>query len=77
MGHLAEVGGAGVFGGVDTVAEAADFFLAGEHAFDVLDGIFTGLVDGVEEAHDFFVGAAVEGAFEGADGAGYGGVHVG
>ena len=43
----------------------------------MLDGIFAGLVDGVEQVHDGFVGAAVQRALERADGAGDGGVHVG
>ena len=75
-GHAAEMGRAGVFGGVDAVAEAGDLFLAGEHAADVLDGVGAGFVDGVEELHGGLVGAAVEGTLEGADGAGDGGVHV-
>ncbi len=85
FGHLAEVGGAGVFGLVDAVAAAGDLFLAGEHGGDMHKGVIDGVdsflrglfVDGVEQAHDVLVGSAVEGAFEGADGSGDGGVDVG
>jgi len=59
------------------MAEAGDFFLFGKHLPYVLDGIGAGLVDGVEEPHGGFIGATVEGAFEGADGSGDGGVDVG
>ena len=69
--------GAGVFGVIDAVAEAGDFFLLGEHLPDVLDWVGAGLVDGVEEAHGGLVGAAVQWAFECADGSGDGGVDVG
>ena len=41
----------------------------------MLDRVFAGLVDRVEQVHDGFVGAAVQRAFERADGAGDGGVH--
>ena len=71
------MGRAGIFGVVDAVAEAGDLLLLGEHLLDVLDGVGAGFVDGVEEAHGGFVGSAVERAFEGADGAGDGGVDVG
>ena len=77
FGHAAEVRGARVFGVVDAVAEAGDFFLLGEHLADVLDGVGTGFVDGVEEAHGGLVGSAVEGTFEGSDGTGDSGVDVG
>ncbi len=68
------MGGAGIFGVVDAVAEAGDLFLLREHLPDVLDGIFAGLVDGEEQLHGGLVGAAVQRTLEGADGAGDGGV---
>ena len=71
------MGGAGVLGLVDAMAEAGDLLLGGQHAFDVLDRIGAGLVDGVEQAHHALVGAAVQRALERADGAGDGGVDVG
>ncbi len=77
LAHLAQVGGAGVFGLVDAVAEAGDLLLGGQHILHVFDGIGAGLVDGVEQAHDAFVGAAVQRSLERADGAGDGRVDVG
>ena len=77
LGHAAEVGRAGIFGVVDAMAEAGDFFLLGEHLFHVLDWVGARFFDGVEEAHGGLVGSAVEWAFEGADGSGDGGVDVG
>src|SRR6185437_12348780 len=62
--------------GVDAVTEAGDFFLALQHSAYVRDGIFLRLVDRVEDAHDGFVGSAVQWPLQGADGAGDGGVHV-
>uniref|UniRef100_E6QM64 Uncharacterized protein n=1 Tax=mine drainage metagenome TaxID=410659 RepID=E6QM64_9ZZZZ len=76
LAHATEMGGARVFGLVDAVSEAGDFFLVGEHLFDVLDGVSASLVDGEEHTHDGFVCPAVERAFEGADCAGDGGVNV-
>ena len=77
FGHAAQMGRARVFRVVDAVAEAGDFFLFCEHLADVFDGVGSGFVDGVEEAHGGLVGSAVEWAFEGADGSGDGGVDVG
>ena len=77
LAHAAQVGGAGVFGLVDAVAEAGDLLLGGEHVLHVFDGVGAGLVDGVEQAHHGFIGAAVQRALERADGAGDGGVNVG
>src|SRR6266851_4978540 len=77
MPRAAEVGRAGIFGVVDAMAEAGDFFLLGEHLLHVFDWVGAGFFDGVEEAHGGLVGSAVEGAFEGADGTGDGGVDVG
>jgi hypothetical protein len=71
------VGGAGVFGLVDAVAEAGDLLLGGQHVLHVFDRVGAGLVDGVEQAHDALVGAAVQRALERADGAGDGRVDVG
>ncbi len=51
--------------------------MAASMSFDVFDGVGAGLVDGVEQAHHAFIGAAVERALERADGAGNGGVNVG
>ena len=73
----AQVGGAGVFGLVNAVAEAGDLLLGGEHVLHVFDGVGAGLVDGEEQAHHAFVGAAMERALERADGAGNCGVNVG
>src|ERR1035438_10269849 len=75
--HAAQVRGAGVFSLVDAMAKAGDFLFRGEHALDVFDRVGTGLVDGIEQAHHALVGAAVQRAFERADGAGNSGVDVG
>ena len=74
---VAEVGRAGIFGVVNTMAESGDLLLLGEHFLDVLDWIGALGLDGVEQAHRGLVGAAVERTTERADGAGDGGVNVG
>src|ERR1700736_1667885 len=71
------MGRARIFGVVDAVTEAGDFFLLGEHLPDVFDRVGAGFFDGIEEAHGGLVGSAVKGAFEGTDGSGDGGVDVG
>ncbi len=74
-GHFLEVRGAWVEDLVDAVADAHDFFLFGEPFFDPwIDVGF--LTDFLEHVDDALVGSAVEWAFESADGAGDGGVHV-
>ena len=65
-----------VFGGVDAVAEAGDLLLARQHLPHVLDRVFAGLVDGVEQVHDRLVGPAVQRSLKRADGAGDRGVHI-
>ena len=62
---------------VDAVAEAGDLFLVCEHLFDVLDGVGTGFVDGIEQAHGGLIGSPMKGTFKSADGTGDGGVDVG
>jgi len=42
------------------VAEAGDLLLGGQHILHVFDRVGASLVDFVEQAHDAFVGAAME-----------------
>src|ERR1035437_5923748 len=49
--HLAQVGGAGVLGLVDAVAEAGDLLLGGEHVLDVFHRIGAGFINGRSEEH--------------------------
>ena len=64
--HPAQVGGAGVLGAVDAVAEAGHPALAGEHAADgVLDPpVVRVAADGEQHPHDGGVGPAVQGALQ-------------
>ena len=75
-GHFLKVGGAGIEGLVDAVADAHDLFFVREAVFD--EGVdFIEGANFFEHLDDSFVGAAVEGAFEGADGRGDRGVKIG
>ena len=73
--HRTEVRGAGVERFVDAVPDAHDFFLLDELVFDPGLHIFL-VADLLEHVDDAFVGAAVERAFEGADGGSNRGIHI-
>ena len=61
---------------IDTVSEAGDFLLVGEHVADFfLGGV--GRAAGKKKLHDILVCPAMQRAFERGDRAGDGGVHVG
>src|SRR5262245_16838584 len=75
-GEFFEVDGTGIAVFVNAVAEAHDFFLLGQGVADPGFGTVR-CADFVENIHRGFVGAAVERAFEGADGGGDAGMQVG
>jgi len=78
FGHAAEVRGSGIFGVVRRGGRRPEiFFLSANICPDVLDGVGSGFVDGVERRMGASLGSAVERAFESADGTGDGGVDVG
>ena len=66
--HDAQVRGAGIFGVVDAVTEAGNFFLLLQHLADVSDRVSLLPVDSVQEAEDGFVGAAMQWALQCSDG---------
>ncbi len=53
-----------VFRLVDTVAESGDLLLGSQHVLHIFHRVRPGLVDGVEQAHDAFVGATVQRALQ-------------
>jgi len=76
VGYFLDDGVAGIADGVDGVAEADDDFLV----VDALPDVGLGFVGGgiaLLDLEGYFVGSAVLGAFEGADGSGDAGVEVG
>src|SRR6185437_13479589 len=68
--------GARIFRGVHPMPKAGNFLLIRQHAFYVLDRIFSRLIKVKYHAHDLLVCATVEWTFQRADRAGDGRVHV-
>ena len=71
------MGRPGVFGVVDPMPHAGNLHLLRQHSLYMQQRIFISLINGKQHFHHFFVGAAVQGPFKGADGAGNGGMHIG
>ena len=58
------------------MTEAGNFLLVGQHVFHMLHRVFAPLVDLKQHAHHRLIGAAMQRALQGADGAGDGRMHV-
>src|SRR5579883_965042 len=65
-----------VFGVIDTMAETGNLLLLRQQTADIINRVSALLIDGEEHAHDSFVSAAMQRAFERANSSGNGGMHV-